>query len=115
MWFDQPVTWHVAKRLCEETGGHLARIESKEENEFIKKLIENGKHGFYWIDGSDEAVEGIWVFSDGRKVTYTNWNRSQPGVIRGGVPNHSMCIRKENGLWHDDRNGERKGFVCEWD
>ncbi len=111
MWFDQSVTWHVAKRLCEAMGGHLARIESKEENAFIKKLVENGKHRYYSIDGSDEAVEGVWVFSDGRKVTYTNWDKAQPDVFI----EHSMLIRKGNGLWHDGYNSHRIGFVCEWD
>ena len=33
-----PMTWHVAGRECEKMGGHLARIESPQEQQFVNEL-----------------------------------------------------------------------------
>ncbi|MHC4253655.1 MAG: protein kinase domain-containing protein, partial [Planctomycetota bacterium] len=36
--FPEPTTWHDAKRRCEEAGGHLVTITSKEENDLVVSL-----------------------------------------------------------------------------
>ena len=34
--------------------------------------------GFWWIGLNNEEVEGTWVWSDGRSVTWNNWKRGEP-------------------------------------
>jgi serine/threonine protein kinase len=118
---DTPMTWHLAQEYCEGLGGHLARIESQDEQEFVKTLVGNNKDS-YWIDGTDEEKEGTWLFSDGSPVNkYTNWRFGEPNNFDGfswGKPEHSVQFRADsgaNGVWNDARGDIRLPFVCEWD
>jgi len=121
MFFDARLPWHLARRQCEAWGGHLARIETEEEQQFVAGLISVGRRTHYWLDGSDEAVEGRWVFSNGKELTYTNWDTGEPNNNSG--VGHCLQIhrgrsqkgRNWHGLWDDDGAGSRRGFVCEWD
>jgi len=121
MLFDMRLTWHLARRQCEALGGHLARIETAEEQQFVASLISVGRRKKYWLDGSDEVVEGRWVFGNGKELTYTNWDTNEPNN-QSGLQHCLQIYRGRNregrnwhGLWDDDNAGSRKGFVCEWD
>ena len=71
---EQPaVPWHVAQDLCASQGGHLVRIESLEEYEFVKTLVAHSQSPLFWIDGNDEASEGVWVDAEGEPLTYLPW------------------------------------------
>ena len=58
-------TWHVARDHCESLGGHLARIESRKELEFVialvKNLDPNGNVKVLWIDGSRFQLTDRWL------------------------------------------------------
>ena len=76
---EQPaVTWHVAQDLCASQGGHLVRIESPEEFEFVKTLAAHSQSPQFWVDGNDEASEGVWVDAEGEPLTYLPWRPGQP-------------------------------------
>ena len=46
---EQPAaTWHVAQDLCASQGGHLVRIESPEELEFVKTLVAQSQSPQFW-------------------------------------------------------------------
>ena len=55
----------------------MVRIESPEELEFVKTLIAQSQSPQFWIDGNDEASEGVWVDAEGEPLTYLPW---QPGL-----------------------------------
>ena len=58
------LTWKDAEKACEEMGGHLAVIESGEENDFICRLINSENKGWYTAFGyTDEKNEGRWLKS----------------------------------------------------
>lgn len=115
--------WHVAKQRCEAAGGHLVRIESREEQRFIDELIKRSPGprfliGLgYWADGSDAKSEGAWQYSDGRPLVYTNWAATQPDNYDG--VQHYLTIRgsdDENpGTWDDIWPSQRQSYICEWD
>lgn len=108
-------TWHVAQDIAKSRGGHLARIRSKEEFEFIRKLCREDGFAAYWVDGSDEATEGSWLFSDG-----TNANIDflwEPGAaLAPGDVNHHVELVKDRGFFgRNVSSGLRRRFIVEWD
>jgi len=117
--FEKKCSWHEAEALCEKTGGRLASIKSKEEDEFLRKL-RAGK--CLWFGGSDEAKEGDWRWRDGTEMAYQNWADGEPDDWKGkedwmvvGWPGGE---RFKTGKWGDTISKYRKqidGFMCEWD
>jgi hypothetical protein len=110
---DTPMTWHLAKEYCEKMGGHLARIESDKEQEFVQTLLGNNSNAFYFIDGTDEEKEGDWRFSDGKPIQYTNWEIKQPDNYLNAE--HYLRLLGANRKWTDMLGDARAPFICEWD
>jgi hypothetical protein len=106
-------TWHMARDYSESLGGHLARIESREELEFVIALKKNVKAtGFFWIDGSDETTENDWRFSDGRQMSFTAW---KPGEPNDGFNGEHHLVLDDSMLFRDGQARSRFHFIIEWD
>jgi len=105
---DQKVTWHTARDLCEQMGGHLATITSSDEHRFVNALT-GGKS--VWLGATDEDVEGKWRWVTGERFGFQGW-ASKPD-------NHQDCqhyLFFWNGRgWDDNFAGKRQRFVCEWE
>lgn len=92
--YDIGVTWHEAKELCEELGGHLVTITSAEEQALIEQLISYGEKKQYWI-GLDTHVG--WV--TGEAISYTNWDVGQPdNLVRndGEIEHYGQIYNQKN-------------------
>ncbi|MHC4248043.1 MAG: lectin-like protein [Planctomycetota bacterium] len=118
--YEQKMAWHDAKRFCEERGGHLVTITSKEENDFVTSLA-RASGDFVWIGFSDEAREGEWEWVTGEPSTFTAWGqgpgtegRVQPDNWNG---NQDVAIlhRGANWKWDDSHAHVQLAFVCEWE
>jgi len=55
------VTWHEAKAKCEEMGGHLATIDSREENRAISGTLSQMTNRA-WIGASNTKSTGRWAW-----------------------------------------------------
>ena len=95
-----PVTWHTAKRRCEEMGGHLATIESQAENDGLLALCRASKQ-CVWIGATDEAVEGTWAWLNGTPVTIA-FNHDNAGDAE-----HCLTFHFELNRWEDGPAGAR--------
>lgn len=123
--FADVLTWHDAKRKCEEMGGRLAVIKSPEQNAFITKLTGESKIAVVWLGATDEKNEGRWEWLDGSIVKYHNWdpNFNQPN--NASSVEHYMTLIAKKGLWNDYPDDAKlypmltgaglPGFVCEWE
>lgn len=83
---DSGVTWEEAKAYCESMGGHLACINTEEEQNFITSVIKTGGKYQYWIGGYATADGYAWV--TGEEFDYTNWDVNEPagtGLTAGGT------------------------------
>ncbi len=108
--FNEAYSWKEAKALCESMGGHLATITSKEENDFVKTLLDKN---FYYIGATDEQTEGTWKWVTGEEFSYTNWETGQPDNA-GGSENFLMMY--SDGIWNDlPLKYSYTGFVLEID
>lgn len=101
----EPATWHVAKRKCEEMGGHLACVETAEEETFLKSLCGQTPT---WFGASDEEAEGTWIWclnSAPVKLTIKADNH-------GGSEHHLAFFSNQ---WGDGNAGTRHAYICEWE
>jgi hypothetical protein len=83
------VTFSQARTNAAAAGGHLAIITSAEEDNFIYSLLvtanisttasDGGGVPYAWIGGTDESVEGLWIWVDGTDFSYTNWGSGSLG------------------------------------
>jgi Lectin C-type domain len=118
------LTWHQAKKRCEEMGGHLAIIESEPENSFVFNLAKKGmapvgKWDGVWLGGTDEQKEGEWLAIDGSAMRFTNWCQQPPQPNNaGGDENYLWMWVDRDGVWTDQADTPKQAksyFVCEWD
>jgi len=91
----------------------LVKIESSEENDFIKIKYLTGAGAHYWIGLSDSEEEGTWKWSDGTGLTgYTNWKQGRPNHH-----NNKDCVeirRRHGGEWRDQDCSDSQGYICEF-
>lgn len=91
------LTRDEAQAAAEAAGGTLLRVDSQAEQDFIMGTFWRDR-GIY-LDASDEAVEGVFVNSDGDTLQYTNWFGAGPDNS-GGVQDYAV-IATQDGLWDD--------------
>lgn len=107
---EDKVTWHVAKRMCEEMGGHLAILDNAEEAQFLRNL--SGRHDT-WAGATDEDKEDEWKWIDGTKVpshVLATWRTKDDT----GEQHHLVWFNPDN-QWVAGRCGGRQSFLCEWE
>ena len=131
------VSWHAAKKRCENMGGYLVVINNEEENDFVFNLAnKNQVNDWLWIGMSDHLSEGTPKWVDGRKVSssYNNWIPSMISRLNRGdkdfgwmglfVPGEGKKTWEKR--WSLEHNwdgstseGERPQagttFICEWE
>ena len=88
------MTFVDAEDFCVNLGGHLASVQSKEENLELLKAAGSSR---VWLGGSDQGVEETWLWTDKRTWNFTNWSHGEPDNV-----NDSDCAYVENDEhWHD--------------
>jgi len=127
-----------AQQLARYFGGHLLSINDATENEFLKNYRQqfvtearfnqlypfltssdpsmfgsslwSGFSGDWLMLGlNDRDVDGIFVWSSGEPVSYTNWFSGEPNSINGNEDYGAMHL---SGEW-SDFGGAAGPWVCE--
>lgn len=116
---DNCQTWEGAKAYCESLGGHLAIINSKEENDALYAFIKERGYTSAYFGLSDKAEEGTWTWVNADASDYINWNAEEPGG--GAAENYAMFFYLyEDGTWNDGAFLENvydggNAYICEWE
>jgi WD40 repeat protein/tRNA A-37 threonylcarbamoyl transferase component Bud32 len=109
--FMKPMNWKEAKKFAESTGGHLATITTKDENDWVAKTFPNDL-GRYWLGGTNEESEGKWEWITGEEWSYSNWNTGEPN--NQGGRQHALQVFID-GRWDDENMAIEQYFLIEWD
>jgi len=109
---EDKVTWHVAKRRCEEMGGHLVTFESQNEQSFCLAACQSAKQAAWiGVSNEDDFEQFVWATGDLAKVD-SSWQ-----FDNGGERDFSVAIAfwPPSGGFNDHNLGAHIGYVCEWD
>lgn len=110
--YDDILTWEEARDFCKKRLGNLVTINSQAEQKVIEEFIQDGKRDAYNIGINDVENEGTFVWVNGEKVTYTNWEATEPNNY-GGNEDYGQ-IKRVNGKWNDNSLGNLcYGFILE--
>ncbi len=101
-------TYADAKDLVKKHGGHIASINSAEENDYLSKRIISSTA---MIGYTDIVHEGQFVWEDGSTPTYNNWFHMQPN----NQDNQDVVeLMKSSGLWNDVENDKKLEVIMEF-
>lgn len=101
-----------AKLFCEDKSSHLVFINSREEQQWIKKQT-MGRES-HWIGLTDSEQESEWKWLDGTPVDYKNWKAGQPDNWGSGHgPGEDCAGLIYAGQWNDFQCDEINNFICE--
>uniref|UniRef100_A0A8D0DT16 Collectin-12 n=1 Tax=Salvator merianae TaxID=96440 RepID=A0A8D0DT16_SALMN len=101
-----------AKVFCEEKSSHLVFINSKEEQQWLKKQVI--AKGSFWIGLTDSVKEDEWRWLDGTLPEYINWSAGQPdNWHHGHGPGEDCAGLIHAGLWNDFHCEDVNSFICE--
>ena len=94
--------WEAAKKFCEEQGGHLAVISSRDEDTFLYNYMagsgfENAYFGYH-----DSDREGSWNWVGGEHSSYTNWYPGEPNNYASREHYAMYYLGYHDGTWNDD-------------
>ncbi|XP_067088362.1 CD209 antigen-like protein C isoform X2 [Osmerus mordax] len=98
--------WNESRLDCRERGAELAVINTREEQEFITRIVVSS---WMWIGLTDQQTEGTWIWVDGTPLTTTYWNSGEPNDVNGGE-DCAMILRVG---WNDFPCGNRLSWICE--
>lgn len=104
----------MARKTCEEEGGHLAIINSVAESKAIANVFQKSGYPGNWvyIGMHDLYEEGEFVTIHGQSIAeagFTGWGINEPN---GGVTENCGAVDK-NGAIVDIQCDINIGFVCE--
>jgi hypothetical protein len=114
--FGELASWNEAEARCVAWGGHLASVESSEEDAFLGAwpallglpLLDGSG---LWLGGTDALRDGDFRWSGDRSLDFLGWASDQPNNGAG-----VDCIEKRNDAtqrWYDRRCGDGERYVCE--
>jgi len=109
-----PMNWQQADGYARRYHGHLAVINTAEEQAWISRTFGGGSLGrIMWLGGSDAEKEGIWRWINDDPWTYRNWTPPEPNNNNN---NEHYLAMKPDGWWMDV-NGDavKYPFLIEWD
>ena len=108
------VNMHRAVKICKQIGGRLFAPQAATEMAAAAHLASGAKS--FWIGIQDKTSEGHFTYSNGRKISYTNWAKKQPNNHgkKGEDCVEAYGIRDQQpGKWNDVPCSTKLPFVCE--
>jgi hypothetical protein len=93
--------WTTAETLANSWGGNLVAVADQAEMDFISDNFSNygGSARRLWLGLNDIAVEGIFEWSNGEPLIYSNWNAGEPNNSNNEDMGHTLEASPY--LWND--------------
>ena len=104
--------WHDGVNLCQMSDAVLPLPLNAQEDTDYYNFLNKINLLSSWLDGTDEAEEGIWVDGAGNNITFFNWRGDQPD--NKDEREHYLHYRPGwGGLWNDHDGGNVDHIVCQ--
>ncbi|KAM9450137.1 C-type lectin domain family 4 member E-like isoform 2-T2 [Clarias gariepinus] len=105
-------SWSESRQNCRERGADLVIITSTEEQEFVTKLLGEGRRA--WIGLSGRGTENKWKWVDDTPLGTVFWASGEPNSAAGPencVITGDATDPKKN--WADDPCNRQYNWICE--
>jgi hypothetical protein len=110
-----PVTWQMATIKSAEVGGHLVRINSLEEHDFLIDFI--ARTGF---EGTNIAIDGTkrldgetWLFGDEKQIDFRQMHHEPFDAPKSDA---YLLLHRPMGYFANDMGClQKQAFIIEWD
>ena len=107
---DRCETWSTSSSVCMANSSQLVRINNAEEDVFVQHLHRGHQS---WIGLNDQANEGVYLWTDGGPVSFTNWGQ---GISSPPVDENADCVhgsgRSGNYRWEPMACDSCQNFTC---
>mmetsp|Transcript_17018 Transcript_17018/g.28428 ORF Transcript_17018/g.28428 Transcript_17018/m.28428 type:complete len:306 (+) Transcript_17018:28-945(+) len=115
-----PLPWVEAQVACEQQGGTLAKIDTRERSMDLHALLTTDT----WIGANDREVEGEWRWNDGSILGrisggtahwngYANWDTNEPNNDYH-YQHFQDCVEvRTTGKWDDNDCNATLPFACQ--
>jgi hypothetical protein len=113
--FWRRLSWPEAKRACEEKGGYLACLETREEQQLLARL--KGENRAVWVGGFREDARR-WCWVNGVEMPeerLLSVNLRKDRTCAAFMYGRSLNGRPPHGREPAYRIDMIQGFICEWD
>merc|ERR1712241_25147 len=115
-YFGDKLKWQDAQDKCKSMGGFLPEILTKDDDDFIKKMVTDEDHSI-WLGADDNKENGKMVWATSGKLVsdgFEDWAPGQPDDDGGkdGSENCMMFSVKSGG-WNDDQCDDKHRLVCQ--
>ncbi|XP_037548756.1 lactose-binding lectin l-2-like [Nematolebias whitei] len=112
-YFASRLTWGEAEMQCLSEGANLVSIHNVQDHDFVLSLIKNfdPTREWTWIGLTDMHKEGGWIWTDGSRYSFSQWDSGQPSNDNGNQHcGHVNYGNKYN--WNDYPCSNKSPFVC---
>ena len=103
-------SWADAETHCRGEGGHLASIVSEEDARLVMALAEEAEEGLIWLGGTDQEQEGDWLWRDGSRWNYEQW---QEGGYGSQGDKENCLVLAFAQIWRDYACTSTYPFICQ--
>ncbi len=104
--------WDDAQAKAVAEDSHLVSINDTAEQQWLMGTFGAGP---YWIGLTDAESEGVWRWTSGEPVTYTNWAPDEPKATGNNEADYAFMSRSQGGNWysvgHDGPDWESSGMA----
>ncbi|XP_075033477.1 C-type mannose receptor 2 [Mixophyes fleayi] len=108
---DEQVTYSEAIASCSTRSSRLVTVQNRFEQAFINSLLYSSDGNYYWTALQDMNRTGVFHWYNGDEVTYSHWNRDEPGYDKGGCV--VLATGRSLGLWEvKDCYSFRAKYIC---
>uniref|UniRef100_A0A8C8VHM8 Mannose receptor C type 2 n=1 Tax=Pelusios castaneus TaxID=367368 RepID=A0A8C8VHM8_9SAUR len=94
---EDQVTYSDARKICIDYGATLVTITNRFEQAFVSSLVYGWDSEYFWTALQDINETGSFRWLSGDEITFTHWNRDQPGFNKGGCV--ALATGSSMGLW----------------
>uniref|UniRef100_A0A8C5T8B6 C-type lectin domain-containing protein n=1 Tax=Malurus cyaneus samueli TaxID=2593467 RepID=A0A8C5T8B6_9PASS len=106
---ESALTWHQARKSCQQQNAELLSITETEEQAYVGELTK--KFGFpFWIGLNALNFNSGWQWAGGSPFRYLNWVPGSPFPFPGKIC--GVLNPKKNAKWENQACNQKLGYIC---
>ncbi|XP_074013155.1 macrophage mannose receptor 1-like [Numenius arquata] len=106
---ESSLTWHQARKSCQQQNAELLSITEIHEQAYIGELTKKFSFAF-WIGLNTLNFNSGWQWAGGSPFRYLNWAPGSPFPLPGKIC--GVMNPRKNAKWENQACNQRLGYIC---